>query len=320
MFKKIIYTDKYEELMKEFKHIAEDNVPYTYKRTNYDGWTTLLDKIKSPECEKMKMGNLSYFVNAQISVEKDGTMKVFFNLTDETADEKYTDDYYRIELCSNENTKCRTFSKIEQNSDAKLNEEFIRVWLLGCDFGWYKNHFVVVFREDDTCGGLYGVLMFGDNASETLNEFIGEENLFVKSESLLVDLKYVYDEKTFEEQDNTKLLKTIVKAFDNACKVKDYDVFKSYVEDNVVYSNTSLCGFDDENGVQDLFKKLTNCKETKVFKNYVESNKILLYVKCKLEDGRTKNNVIEMKVNSNEKVYYAYEVDTFLYNIPEFDD
>ena len=100
MFKKIIYRDKYEELMKEFKHIAEDNVPYAYKRTNYNGWATLLDKIKSPECEKMKMGNLSYFVNAQISVEKDGTMKVFFNLTDETADEKYTDDYYRIELCS----------------------------------------------------------------------------------------------------------------------------------------------------------------------------------------------------------------------------
>ena len=181
-------------------------------------------------------------------------------------------------------------------------------------------HFVVVFREDNTTGGLYGVLMFGDNASETLKEFIGEEKLFIKSESLLEDLKYIYDEKTFEEQDNTKLLKTIVKVFDDACKAKNYDVFKPYVEDNVVYSNTSLCGFEDENGVQKIFKKLVKAKETKVFKNYVESNKILLYVKCKLEDGRTKNNVIEMKVNSNEKVYYAYEVDTFLYNIPEFDD
>ncbi len=318
MFKKIIYKEAYDELMKEFKHIAEDNVPYAYKRTNYNGWSTLLHRLKQSQCEIIKYGNLSYFIDTYICVIDDKQMKVIFNLTDATADEKYTEKYYDIEMDFIDDKTTRRF--VERDTKNKFDyKEWAHTFLNNFDFAWYKDHFIMLGRDDNTCGGLYTLFVFGDNAETIMNEFVGDEDIKFTNTTLLQDIKYVYLEEKFKKEDNQDLLKQIEGVFQNAVKEKNYNLFKEYVEDEVIYTNMSLYGFEDINGVQQIFNKIVDCKEVILIESIYSQNEITTHIKRKTNDDRVHHMIIGMAINYNHKVYSASEIEPWLYNMPEYE-
>ncbi|MBO4695397.1 MAG: hypothetical protein J5656_05745 [Clostridia bacterium] len=318
MFKKIIYKEAYDELMKEFKHIAEDNVPYAYKRTNYNGWFNLKQFMKHQQCDIIKHGNLSYFIDTNICIDDDKQMHVIFNLTDTTADEKYTEKYYDIEMDVIDNKTTKRF--VERDPKNKLDyKKWVHTSLNSFDFAWYKDHFIMLGRDDNTCGGLYTLFVFGDKAETIINEFIGEEDIKFTNTTLLQDIKYVYLEEKFEKENNVEVLKKIEGVFQNAVKENNYNLFKEYVEDEVIYTNMSLYGFEDINGVQQIFNKIVDCKEVILIESIYGQNKITTHIKRKTNDNRVHHMIIEMAINYNHKVYSVSEIEPWLYNMPEYE-
>lgn len=317
MFNKIIYKDKYHELMQIFQHIVEDKVPYAYKRTNYIGWTKLLHKLEQPRCKILECGNMGYDMSAKIFVMDDKQIKVYFNITDDYEENKYIDKYYAIAMnVMNDKT---TTKFIEIQPYYYLDYEDWISFSNGCDFAWYKNHFIILTRDDYTCGGLFTLFVFGENAEAVMADFIGEEDINFTNTSLLQDIRNIYLEEKFKKQDNNELLKEIDNAFQNAVKANNYDLFKDYVADTVIYTNTSLYGYEDISGIKQIFNKIVDCKKIILMESFYIKNEITIHVKRLNNDDRKQNMVLVMEVNNNRKVFCASEIDPPLYNIPYYD-
>ena len=101
-FKKEIYSNAYNEIINNIKNSINNNTPMTIYKTNYKGWSNLIWEVEARsydenkklilDLKNIKYGNLSYFICFHITYDK--SPLILFELTDDSADIQYTNDYY----------------------------------------------------------------------------------------------------------------------------------------------------------------------------------------------------------------------------------
>ena len=132
---------------------------------------------------------------------------------------------------------------------------------------------------------------------------------FHKIESnLLDDLKYLYDEYIFNQQDNSAICEKIGNMILSAIKINNFDDINLYLEKDIIYTSNTTYGFEEYSGLQIICDEIIKAKEIiniKMKHNTV--NEIMFFAKIKTNDNKIKNKLFSVKFNHNQKIYYMEE-------------
>lgn len=311
---KIIYKEKYQELMNNFENVIKNNIPFSHIKTNYNGWSDLLNRLKKEDCKEIEYGNLSYFISVNFKFSNGNFEKANIVLTDDSADEKYTDDYCFIKIYYKNGVLKKDFVKekeLNRDNDCEC------VWFT-CDFYYFYDCFLVFCRCD--MDELYYLFCFGDNSK--LDLLLKDTKLDKIKSNIVADMSYIFSEKVFQWEDNTEIFEQIGTTIIDAIKNNQLNKISDYFENDLIYTSGNIYGFEKTNNIQELFSEIVNSKdiiEMKIFHGICCDNGVEIFAKMRQEDGKIKNKIIYLKINHNHKIYYIEDVMTLLYGIPEFE-
>lgn len=311
MSKKIIYKDKYEELMKNFEKIVENNIPFSHIRTNYSGWTQLLHRLEKLDCKTIEVGNLGYCIGLDYKFLNDNLEKAIVYLTDTDKDcKEYLNNYYQINIYYNDGVLKKDFIKsCEYKSNFNDYKDFWATKHLYtcCDFYYYyQDCFIVLTRHDGE--NLYYLFCFGYNSQEKLKLLLDGVEFHKIESNLLDDLKYLYDEYIFNQQDNSAICEKIGNMILSAIKINNFDDINLYLEKDIIYTSNTTYGFEEYSGLQIICDEIIKAKEIINIKmKHNSENEIMFFAKIKTNDNKIKNKLFSVKFNHNQKIYYMEE-------------
>ena len=320
MFKKVIYKKKYEELMKNFENIVKNNVPFSHIRTNYNGWSQLLNRLEKPDCKKIEYGNLSYFICVFFKFLNDNFERAEVYLTDTGDDCKESiNAYYQINIYYKDGILQKDFIKCDEY---KRDVDGYKIILPSCDFYYFNDNFIIVTRDDKE--NLYYLFCFGEDSQETLNSLLDGVKLDKFKSSLLDDLKYFYDDYIFANRADQDFILEIGKMVIDAIKTNNFDEVNKILEKNIIYTSNDVYGFEDYSGIQKICDEIVGSKQIldvkMKYKVANEKNEMFFLAKFKTSDDKIKNKAFLIRINHNKKIYYMEETMPWLYGIPEFEE
>ena len=321
-YKKKIYPEGYEKIIREFKSKVLCYDGYCLK-TDYNGWSALYDVIKN-ECSMIEYGNLSYFIDCSSSFSCGKFKEIVFNLTDETADEEYTNRHYIMTVKQENGKFVKNITKQSVPYYAKIDKNHINTNLNSYDFAIFCNHFLVLTRNDND--NLYYLFCFGKCPEKRIS-FLQDclkEKVKLQKGDLVKDLSYLYNERQFRSLKDTIKSEKIQKIKDDILKcfeTQNFQKIQSYLSTDFAYTNFYSYGYETARLIVKHYKNMFSLvKEIVVVKSKISDTQILIALKLRENTERTRNVVILIDIDHEYRIKSISEPATFLYGINEYDD